>query len=107
MNGFAVETRDADDDRVIALSGEVDVYSVPGMREAVLDAVAALNGQRVVLDVRDVRFIDSTGLALLISARRYVDERGGTIVLRNPSEWIVKVLDISGLRRMFEIERTL
>jgi anti-anti-sigma factor len=55
-----------------------------------------------VLDLRDVTFIDSTGLAVLINAKR---DRADGLILRSPAGAVARVLELSGMDRMFRIER--
>ena len=56
---------------------------------------------RLTVDLAEVTFIDSTGLATLVSALRAARERGGDVVLRAPRRCVRKVLAISGADRFF------
>ena len=93
---------------VVALVGEHDAYSA-GRLEGEL-AVLIDEGMRVVVDLRDTEFIDSTTLATLLSARRSAEEAslGFTFVLpkRNYTE-VNQLLDLTGLGTKFAIFETL
>ena len=93
---------------VVALVGEHDAYSA-GRLEGEL-GVLIDEGMRVVVDLRDTEFIDSTTLATLLSARREAEEAslGVTFVLpqRNYTE-VNQLLDLTGLGTKFAIFETL
>jgi anti-anti-sigma factor len=55
-----------------------------------------------VIDLREVTFVDSTGLNVLINANRV---RADGLVLRSPAGAVARVLELSGMDRMFRIER--
>ena len=93
---------------VVALVGEHDAYSA-GRLEGEL-GVLIDEGMRIVVDLRDTEFIDSTTLATLLSARRGAEEAGlgFTFVLpkRNYTE-VNQLLDLTGLGTKFAIFETL
>jgi len=93
---------------VIALVGEHDAYSA-GRLEGEL-GVLLEEGRRVVVDLRDTEFIDSTTLATLLAARRVAEQAslGFTIVLpqRNYTQ-VNQLLDLTGLGSTFAIYDTL
>jgi anti-anti-sigma factor len=93
---------------VVALVGEHDAYSA-GRLEGEL-GVLLDEGRRVVVDLRDTEFIDSTTLAALLAARREAEQAslGFTIVLprRNYTQ-VNQLLDLTGLGSTFAIYDTL
>jgi anti-sigma B factor antagonist len=93
---------------VVALVGEHDAYSA-GRLEGEL-GVLLDEGRRVVVDLRDTEFIDSTMLAALLTARRDAEQAGlgFTIVLpqRNYTQ-VNQLLDLTGLGSTFAIYDTL
>ena len=93
---------------VVALVGEHDAYSA-GRLEGEL-GVLLDEGRRVVVDLRDTEFIDSTTLATLLAARRVAEQAslGFTIVLpqRNYTQ-VNQLLDLTGLESAFAIYDTL
>jgi anti-sigma B factor antagonist len=87
---------------VLALSGELDLSNVAELRRRIDDAFAGSSGF-VILDLSDVRHMDSTGLAELISAhQRAADLRGG-LALVVTSRSIRRTLEIRGVARLFNI----
>jgi anti-sigma B factor antagonist len=88
---------------VVALSGDLDIATAPSLR-AELSEVNARGGD-VVVDLRGLRFIDSTGLGVLVAARRDASDRGHKVTLRGPSSNVVHLLAISGLDGLFAVEQ--
>lgn len=87
---------------VLEVGGEVDVATAPRLREQLIKLV---NDQRyrIVVDLLGVDFIDSTGLGVLIGALKRVRTHDGDLVLVCADARIVKVFEITGLDRVFEI----
>jgi anti-anti-sigma factor len=80
----------------LKLTGELDIASVGPIRAAI-DAIVAQRPERVVIDLTDLRFMDSSGLALLLVMADQVAE----VELRNSSEMIRKVIELTGLTSIF------
>ncbi len=93
---LTVEVASTGDQVVLVLVGELDPHTAPTLRSgidgAVTDATTSL-----VLDVAGLEFIDSSGLRVIISAHKVMDDRGGRLVLRAPTENTRRLLEITGL----------
>lgn len=77
------------------VSGELDAHSAPEFAEAFEPAVAA--GAAVEVDLTDVSFIDSSGLAALIGARQRVLDVGGSLVVTAASNAALRLFEIAGI----------
>ena len=77
---------------VLEIAGEIDLSSVPLVRDAIQRAIEHAP-RRLVLDVAGVEFMDSSGIAVLLTAVEQI----GVVELRNPSEIIRRVITLSGL----------
>ncbi|GGX84837.1 hypothetical protein GCM10010324_33150 [Streptomyces hiroshimensis] len=94
---------------VLRVSGEMDLVTSPVVRQRVHDAVA--DGRRsLVLDLAEVRFCDSSGVGVLIAARRLMRSCQGRLRLILPPQGgaadgshVNRVLGALGVRRLFEI----
>jgi anti-anti-sigma factor len=84
-------------DGELRLIGEIDMDTSPILRRRLESGPPV-----TVLDFRDVTFIDSTGLYVLINANR---NRAEGLVLRSPAGAVARVLELSGVDRLFRIER--
>jgi anti-sigma B factor antagonist len=86
---------------VVAVSGEVDVYAAPTLREGLTDLLQ--EGRSVVVDLTEVGFLDSTGLGALVAARTSASEHGAELPLVCTHQRILKLFTITGLDGVFKI----
>jgi anti-anti-sigma factor len=100
--GFHLSTSSPSDGVVeIVASGELDLATSGLLREAV-DVCCERDGLRVLLvDLRDLSFIDSTGLRALWHSRERAQDRGCELVLRSPSEAVKHLLKVTKLEKVF------
>jgi anti-sigma B factor antagonist len=89
---------------VLRVQGEVDIYTAPRLKEA---AVAALEGGSTSLafDLSGVEFLDSTGLQVLMSAKKRTAERGGDVYLVGVGGQVRRVFNLLSLDRIFQLCR--
>lgn len=100
-------TSRADGDRtVVDVTGEIDVYTAPALREELTNLIDAEHTDLVV-DLTGVSFMDSTGLGVLVGALKKVRTIGGDLRLVIDSEKILKVFRITALTQVFTIHSTL
>ncbi len=101
-HALELTTSEADDAVVIAVAGELDPHTAPDL-EGMIDARSTA-GATIVLDLGDLRFIDSSGLRVIIAAHKALEERGGRLVIRRPTETAVRLLAITGLDEVLHVE---
>ncbi|MEV7319470.1 STAS domain-containing protein [Streptomyces sp. NPDC093970] len=93
---------------VLGVSGELDLVTSPVLRQRVHDAVAE-GCHSVVLDLSDVFFCDSSGVGVLIAARRLIRSCRGRLRLILPAQGasdgshVNRVLGALGVRRLFDV----
>ena len=87
---------------VIALSGEVDLYTAPEFKQQLLDAVAD-GARHVVVDLTETTFIDSTTLGVLVGGVRRLREKEGDLSLVCSDRNVTKIFEITGLNQVFSI----
>ncbi len=97
------EWKEQDKSWNISLSGEIDIYNAPELKSKLLDLLEQKKGD-IQVDCKDLKYIDSTGLGVLISALRHVKDYGGNITIRNLKPYIQKIFRITGLDKVFIIE---
>ena len=90
---------------VIALEGEVDIYSAPQFKEALLAGIDD-GATSIIVDLGLVTFIDSTALGVLVSGAKRVRPRNGHLDIVCADENITRIFEITGLDRIFGIFRT-
>ncbi|UGQ10314.1 STAS domain-containing protein [Yinghuangia sp. ASG 101] len=81
---------------VVPVTGDLDFASAPALAEAfrVLTGDAA-GPQRVVVDLHEVEYMDSTGLRILLGMARDLRENGGALRLAGPGDLVVRLLDVT------------
>ncbi|MBC7247425.1 MAG: STAS domain-containing protein [Actinobacteria bacterium] len=90
---------------LIVLSGEVDVYSAPKLRNVIRDLVDE-GKYRVVVDLEKVAFMDSTGLGVLVGGLKRVKHHQGELGIICNQERILRIFRITGLTKVFPIYRS-
>jgi anti-anti-sigma factor len=91
----AVDVVTEDGTTVIRLSGELDMVSVERIRP-VVERVLAGGNDRLVFDVGGLEFMDSSGIALLVSATR----NAGQVELRHPTPIVRRLIELTGLTEL-------
>lgn len=91
---------------VVQVTGEIDVYTAPLLREELASLIDAEH-RELVVDLTGVGFMDSTGLGVLVGALKKVRTLGGDLQLVINSEKVLKVFRITALTQVFTIHETL
>ena len=100
-----IQVIDDDTDRpVLALSGDVDLRTAPRLRDRI-DAVAA-DATTVVIDLQEVRFMDSPGLGTLIYCHQRLAAQETELVVRAPTGPVKELFDMVRLDAIVPIEPT-
>jgi len=98
-----VERLPGEDVTVVAVHGELDIGGAPNLRAALIETIDAHPGQHVVVDLEGVDFIDSAGLGVLLGGRERARGADGDLALVATGQGVIKVLELTGLTRVFEI----
>ena len=100
---FDIKTEQLDDNSyVIALAGEVDLYTAPEFKQQLLDVIGQ-GAKEVVVDFSDTTFIDSTTLGVLVGGVKRLRTNEGQLSLVCSDRNITKIFEITGLDRVFTI----
>ncbi len=98
----AVTTRQQGGFTVVSVTGEVDLYSSPRMREAILAGVSRKD-PRVIVDLAGVSYMDSSGIATLVEALQLTRKHGGRLMLAGLTERVREVFELARLESVFEL----
>jgi anti-sigma B factor antagonist len=90
---------------VLAVKGEVDVYTAPRLREKLVELVSQGKHQ-IIVDLEGVDFLDSTGLGVLVGGLKRLRSHDGELTLVCTHQRILKVFEITGLTKVFAIHST-
>lgn len=102
---LTLNTRAEGEYTVLAVSGEVDVYTAPALRDRIADLLDA-GQQKLIIDLAGVEFLDSTGLGVLVAGLNRAREVGGSLALVCPQERVLKLFRITGLDEVFTVHAT-
>ncbi len=95
-------TRDGDGATIVAVTGEIDVYTAPKLRDKITELVG--DGiYNLVIDMEGVEFLDSTGLGVLVGGLKKVRAHNGSLELICNQERLLKIFRITGLAKVFTI----
>ena len=86
---------------LVVLRGDLDLATAPELRECLVKVID--EGERVVIDLEAVGFLDSAGLGILVGGLKRARTRGGELELVCTGQDVLKPLEITGLDRVFTI----
>lgn len=100
-----VELIEEDTIKRLALSGEIDAYTAPKLKEALLPLTKQEHAE-IIVDLENVKYMDSTGLGVFISALKSSKEHSSSFKLVNLQERVERLFRITSLDNIISIENT-
>lgn len=86
--------------------GDLDMVTARAVKEAVEDILYTRIGiKNLVVNLKDIRFIDSSGLGMLIGCYKYMQGRQGTMLLSEASPSVYRLLELSGMKKLMPVLR--
>jgi len=101
-----ISIRSVDDATILDISGDIDLANSPEMRKALLREARDNRRPRVVLNLSEVRYIDSSGVASLVESLKASRDMGSRFILVGLSGPAREVLQLSRLLKVFETYAT-
>lgn len=101
-NDFSVEERNEGTAWIFAASGELDLRTSPELGQR-LARVWAAGAELVILDLRQIEFMDSTGLRVILSAHQRAQETGRRFALVRGTDQVERVLTLTGVRDLLTV----
>jgi anti-sigma B factor antagonist len=102
---LSIDVATTDNQTVLTVKGEIDAYTAPLLKEKLLPATAK-EAEKIVVDLNDVTYMDSTGLGVFISALKSTKEHGSTLTLVNLQERVHRLFKITSLDSIISIDTT-
>jgi anti-sigma B factor antagonist len=93
---LTVQTQERAGVAVVSVSGELDMATAPQLQDQISDLLER-GHTRLVFDLANVSFCDSTGLSVFVRAKNSTDEAGGVVRLAAPQRGVMRILEVSGL----------
>lgn len=88
---------------VALLSGEIDHHNAKEIREELDKFIISNQPKELAIDFGDISFMDSSGIGLIMGRYKLISECGGRLIVKNPQQYIKRVLKISGIERIVKI----
>lgn len=87
-----------------SLSGELDHHGAVAVRTHIDAEIYRLSPHKMVLELEEMDFMDSSGLGLIMGRHALMQRRGGELVVRGANERVMRIFTLAGLERMVRIE---
>jgi anti-anti-sigma factor len=97
--GRPADTSEADQITTVTVVGDLDLEQAPQLREELVGHVEA-GARRILVDLADCRFLDSTGISLLVTTHLRLVADGGGLALANLTPQVAAVIELAGLEEM-------
>lgn len=101
-----ISARHLDKTTILDVSGDIDLASSPDLRKALLRELRELRIPRVVLNLKAVEYVDSSGVASLVEGLKASRDVGSRLILFGLNTAVREVLQLSKLLKIFEIAET-
>lgn len=101
-----IDVRDDDHKSIVNLSGEIDAYTAPQLKEALLP-LTKQKDRVVEVDLENISYMDSTGLGVFISALKSTKEFESKMKLINVQERVLRLFKITGLDEIIDLNSTI
>jgi anti-sigma B factor antagonist len=99
---LSMESEAVGERMVVAVGGEIDVYTAPKLRDRLVELINS-GHYHLVINLEGVDFLDSTGLGVLVGALKRVRSHQGSLRLVCTQERLLKIFRITGLAKVFPI----
>ena len=87
---------------VVKLYAEIDQHCVSEIRDDIDRQIAIRNINSLIVDLGGVEFMDSSGIGMIMGRYKNMVSRGGKMMLVRPQPQVDKVLELSGIKKLFE-----
>lgn len=101
-----ISARHLDRTTILDVSGDIDLATSPELRKALLRELREMRIPRVVLNLKAVEYVDSSGVASLVEALKASRDVGSRLILFGLNSAVREVLQLSKLLKIFEIAET-
>lgn len=98
-----ISARPSEGQVILDVSGDIDLAHSPAMRKVLLGEIKEKRIPKVFVNLRNVRYIDSSGIASLVEGLKASRDQGSRMILYSLSPTVREVMELSRLQRIFEI----
>ncbi|MCC8135542.1 MAG: STAS domain-containing protein [Ruminococcus sp.] len=98
-----IDIKSEDGAAVAVLSGEIDHHNAKEIRRQLDKYIVTVQPKKLAIDFRNISFMDSSGIGLIIGRYKLIHECGGSLEVRNPQSYIRRVMKLSGIEKLVRI----
>ena len=97
-----IKVKELGEHTVVSVSGEVDLYNVSKLKKTLFDIISK-NVKSLVIDMKEVSYMDSSGIGALVASQKKIKINNGKFALLNLNEDVLNVLRLATLDKFFKI----
>jgi len=101
-----IRERDMGKHKIIEVIGDVDLYNVSELKQAIFNLVEKENAISLIIDMRETSYLDSSGIGALVAGQKKIKLKGGKFALLNLRDEVLNVLKLATLDQFFTIYET-
>jgi len=98
-----IKTRERGIHHIIEIFGDVDLYNVSELKQAIFEIVEKDGVESLVIDMSETNYLDSSGIGALVAGQKKIKARGGKFALMKIKEDVLNVLKLATLDQFFTI----
>ena len=89
---------------VVRLSGELDHHSAQTVKATLEEAIERGRVNHIVLSLKDLSFMDSSGLGVILGRYKQISNRGGKMVVCDINQAVYRLFELSGMFKIIQVE---
>jgi len=98
-----IRFRDLGKHKIIEVVGDVDLYNVSELKQAIFDLVENSNTESIIIDMKETNYLDSSGIGALVAGQKKIKLKGGSFALLSIKDEVLNVLKLATLDQFFKI----
>lgn len=102
MNYMHIKVKHQSDYTTAALFGELDHHVADQVKRELDNAIRKYKNANLILDLKNLSFMDSSGLGVILGRYKKIKAYGNTMYIKNANKQIEKVFDVSGIYRIIK-----
>jgi len=106
MNVLTAKYSISEDVLKVSLYGEIDHHSASALRKEIDERISEIKPKTLILDLKSIGFMDSSGLGLILGRYNKMKEIGGSLKVHNPGSGAARVLKLAAADKIIPIEWT-
>ena len=100
---LSIDVHQNNEEVSVMLAGEIDAFTAPNLREELLPLAEGENTTTMIINLKDVSYLDSTGLGVFVGLFKKLKENGGELRLIELSDRLKRLFEITGLGNIMNI----